>query len=84
MGSDAYEAHKTDAVLKSPSIVRVYYAQGYWVKDGVVRGWKVIIEHKGQLQWVLTYHKQLIENGDHSVEFTRNSQYERTIKPWKG
>lgn len=69
--------------LTGKGLVHVFYVESSWAKDGVVKGWRLIVEHKGDLYWTLTYHSTLATTGVHTVEFGKNSRYEPVIKPAK-
>lgn len=80
MSYEDRQPRKTAASLQSNPIITIHCAHGSWVKDGVVKGWDVIIEDAGRLEKVKSYDKSLTEHGEYPVEYYRNSRYERCIR----
>ena len=82
MNTDA-EVKSVATDLAGPAYVTVFYSRPSWVlPNGTVKGWECIIEHQGQLSWILCYHESLTRQGMQEVQFAHNSRGERAMRPW--
>lgn len=82
MGYKEHEMQTVVEALSKDTYITVFYSKPSWTVNGVVKGWKVLFERTpDKPEWVLTYHESLTRLGTHNVEFGKNSQYQRTIKP---